>query len=308
VSTRELVILGTASQAPTRERNHNGYLLRWGPHGILFDPGEGTQRQFEIAGLSTSVIDRICITHFHGDHCLGLPGVLLRLSMDHIGHRILLNYPAGGEEYLQRLRNASAGHDSIDLHPEPIHAAGVVASTDDYVLSSAALDHVVPTVGWRIEDPPARRIIPERLAQFGIAGPAITRLRRDGRLELADGRVVGLSEVSEERSPTSMAFVMDTRWCDGAVELADGVDLLVCEATFTDDDADLALEAGHLTGRQAGRLAAQAGAQRLVLSHFSSRYADQDQILAEARAEFDETVIANDFDRFEIRVSPDRSS
>ncbi len=308
MSTRELVILGTASQAPTRQRNHNGYLLRWGPHGILFDPGEGTQRQCQIAGVSTSLIDRICITHFHGDHCLGLPGVLLRLSMDRIDTPVVLNYPAGGEEYLQRLRNASIGHDRVDLRAEPVHANGVVATTDDYVLSAAALDHVVPTIGWRVEDPPGRTMIPELLAAHGLEGPAVGALRAHGRVTTDDGRVIGISEVSEARDPVAMAFVMDTRYCEGALELARDVDLLVCEATFTDDDAELAMTAGHLTGTQAGRLAAEAGANQLVLSHFSSRYANQDQILAEARAEFDGAVIANDFDHFEVRVTPDRSS
>jgi ribonuclease Z len=84
MSARELVVLGTASQAPTRTRNHNGYLLRWDDEGILFDPGEGTQRQLTLAGVAASAITRICITHFHGDHCLGLPGVIQRLSLDRV--------------------------------------------------------------------------------------------------------------------------------------------------------------------------------------------------------------------------------
>lgn len=308
MSTRELVILGTASQAPTPERNHNGYLLRWGPHAILFDPGEGTQRQCQIAQVSTSTIDRICITHFHGDHCLGLPGVLLHQTMNRVQTPVVLNYPAGGEEYLQRLRNASIGHDRVDLRAEPVHTDGIVATEDDYVLSAAALDHVVPTVGWRVEDHGGHTMDPERLAAFGIEGAAIGELRDIGRVTAANGRVVGISEVAEVRDPVSMAFVMDTRPCPGAVELARDVDLLVCEATFTDDDAELAAAAGHLTGGQAGRLAADAGAKQLVLSHFSSRYDDVDRIVADARREFPGAVAANDFDRFEIRVSRDRSS
>ena len=84
MSARELIVLGTASQSPTRHRNHNGYLLRWDAEGILFDPGEGTQRQFTLAGVSPATITRICITHFHGDHCLGLPGVILRMDLDHV--------------------------------------------------------------------------------------------------------------------------------------------------------------------------------------------------------------------------------
>src|ERR671928_808399 len=104
---RELVVLGTASQAPTRYRNHNGYLLRWDDAGILFDPGEGTQRQLLLAGVTASAVDRICITHFHGDHCLGLPGVLQRLSLDQAVGPVSVYFPAGGQVYFDRLHHAA---------------------------------------------------------------------------------------------------------------------------------------------------------------------------------------------------------
>ena len=104
VSNRELVVLGTASQAPTRSRNHNGYFLRWDDEGLLFDPGEGTQRQMLFAGVTASQITRICITHFHGDHCLGLPGVLARMSLDRVPHTVEVCYPAGSREVFGRLQ------------------------------------------------------------------------------------------------------------------------------------------------------------------------------------------------------------
>ena len=99
VSGRELVVLGTASQAPTRHRNHNGYLLRWDAEGFLFDPGEGTQRQMLLAGVARSAITRLCLTHFHGDHCLGVPGIVQRLSLDRVPHPVRAHYPASGQEY-----------------------------------------------------------------------------------------------------------------------------------------------------------------------------------------------------------------
>ena len=100
VSNRELVILGTASQAPTRSRNHNGYFLRWDDEGLLFDPGEGTQRQMLFAGVTASQVTRICVTHLHGDHCLGLPGVLARMSLDRVPHPVEVCYPAGSRDVL----------------------------------------------------------------------------------------------------------------------------------------------------------------------------------------------------------------
>ena len=111
VPNRELVVLGTASQTPTRTRNHNGYLLRWETDGLLFDPGEGTQRQMLFAGVTASQITRICITHFHGDHCLGLPGVLARISLDRVPHPVDIRYPAESGPVFRRLRHAALSRD-----------------------------------------------------------------------------------------------------------------------------------------------------------------------------------------------------
>mgnify|MGYP000600667949 FL=1 len=120
MSGRELIALGTGSLAPTRERNQSGHLLRWGAAGVLFDPGEGTQRQMTLAGVPARCIRIICLTHLHGDHCLGLPGVLQRLSLDRAPHPVTLVYPASGQEYVDRLRAASIHHDELDLRPLPV--------------------------------------------------------------------------------------------------------------------------------------------------------------------------------------------
>lgn len=306
---RELVVLGTASQMPTRFRNHNGYLLRWDGHGILFDPGEGTQRQFAFAETSPAQVDRICLTHFHGDHCLGLPGMLLRLSQDGVEHPVHLHYPASGQQYLDRLRHASIGHDTIDLRLAPVDTAAleggrvggvmVVDRTDDFTVAVAALEHRADAVGYRIEEPAGRRMLPERLEAAGIHGPDVGRLRDEGRIDV-DGRTVTLEEVSEHRPGQVFAFVMDTAWCDGALALAEGADLLVCESTFLDADAGLARDYGHLTARQAGRIAAEAGARRLVLTHFSQRYPDDQVFADEAALEFDDVVVAHDLARIPL--------
>src|SRR5690242_20281502 len=122
MSVRELVVLGTASQVPTRTRNHNGYLLRWDGEGFLFDPGEGTQRQLTLAGLAVADVTRLCLTHFHGDHCLGVPGVVQRLGVDEVRHPVHAYYPASGQEYFDRLRYACAFHDRTDLRTVPVAA------------------------------------------------------------------------------------------------------------------------------------------------------------------------------------------
>jgi ribonuclease Z len=300
MSRRELVVLGTAAQAPTRRRNHNGYLLRWDDEGLLLDPGEGTQRQMLHAGLRSSQITRVCISHFHGDHCLGLPGVLMRRSLDDIADPIDVHYPAEGEIYYQRLRHVSAAatEDGPHVRAHPC-TDGTMFDGPGFRLTARRLVHRVPTLGWRLEEPDGRRMLPERLAAVGVVGPDIGRLQRDGQLDL-NGRRIALEEVSAPRPGQRFAFIMDTEVCQAAFELAQGADLVVCESTFLSVDEPLARRYQHLTAAQAARIAAEAGARRLVLTHFSQRYADPRAFLEEASAIFDDVVVAEDLDRVPV--------
>ena len=295
--TRELVVLGTAAQAPTRTRNHNGYFLRWDADGFLFDPGEGTQRQMLLAGVSASSVSRICLTHTHGDHCLGLPGVVQRMGLDGLERAVALHYPAEGEQHVDALLSASSYVPVTPLERHPVHESGAVASGTDWTLSAALLDHRVPAVGYRLEEPDGIRMLPERLEEYGIRGPDVGRLVRDGSLTV-EGRRVRVDEVSEPRAGQSFAFVMDTRWCEAAVTLSRDVDMLVCESTFLDRDRELADRYRHLTARQAGLLADRAGVRTLVLTHFSQRYGDDSTpFLEEASEVFAETIAADDLQR-----------
>ena len=302
MSNRELVVLGTASQAPTRARNHNGYLLRWDTDGLLFDPGEGTQRQMLFAGVTATQITRICITHFHGDHCLGLPGVLQRMSLDRVPQLVDVHYPGQNQAVFDRLRHAALFRDVLNLRERPVTQAGTIASTPAFRLDAQPLSHSVPTFGYRLAEPDGRRMLPDRLAALGIAGPDIGRLQREGSLPAA-GRQVTLEEVSEPRRGQRFAFIMDTRLCDAAFALADQADMLVCESTFADTEAALAQDYGHLTARQAGRIAEEAGARLLVLTHFSQRYdpADGQRLAGEAAGAFGgEIVLARDLSRIPV--------
>jgi ribonuclease Z len=303
VANRELVVLGTASQAPTRRRNHNGYVLRWDGEGLLFDPGEGTQRQMLFAGVTASQITRIGITHFHGDHCLGLPGVLQRMSLDQVPHDVEAWYPGGSGEYFARLRHAALFRDVVRLHEAPVQDAGVIAETASFRVQARWLSHTVPTVGYRLAEPDGRHMLASRLSALGIAGPEVGRLAREGRIVAPDGRPVTLADVSEPRRGQRFAFIMDTRLCDAAFELADGADMLVCESTFGNDQAALAWEYGHMTAAQAGEVAEQAGARLLVLTHFSQRYEGSgvQRLADEAASKFSgEIVLADDLTRIPV--------
>jgi ribonuclease Z len=276
---RELVILGTASQVPTRTRAHNGYLLRWDGEGILFDPGEGTQRQMLYAGVAAHDLTRICVTHFHGDHSLGVAGVVQRINLDRVPHPVTAHYPASGAHYFERLRHATAYRENVELIEVPVTRDGTLAVTERFTLCAARLSHPVEAYGYRLDEPDGRRMLPDLLAARGIEGPDIGRLQKEGALG-----GVRLEEVSERRPGQSFAFVMDTRLCPAVPALAQGCDLLVIESTFADEDSRLAEEYGHLTAGQAGRVAAEAGVRHLVLTHFSQRYPDPELFGRQARA------------------------
>lgn len=291
MSARELIVLGTSSQVPTRYRNHNGYLLRWDDEGLLFDPGEGSQRQMIFADVTVTQVTRICVTHFHGDHCLGLAGLSQRISLDRVPHEIEVHYPASGQLYFERLRHASIYHDVSRITPKPVRADGVIHRDAKLELSAKRLHHGVETYGYRLKEHDGRTMLPEKLAEAGIVGPQIKELIKKGSFE-SRGRVVQLDEVSLFKPGQSFAFVMDTRMCDNAVALAEGVDLLVCESTYLSSEEREAREHGHMTARQAGLVAKEAGARKLVLTHFSQRYGSTKPFVEEARAVFDGEVVA----------------
>jgi ribonuclease Z len=296
---RELTVLGTASQVPTRHRNHNGYLLRWDTEAILFDPGEGTQRQMLMAGVAASTLTRICVTHFHGDHCLGLPGVVQRISLDQVRHPVIAHFPAGGREYFDRLRHASSFYDVADIRPEPV-SGRFATETPAGRLEALPLRHSIETYGYRLVEPDSVRMVAELLRAYHISGPAVGELQRTGHLD-RDGRRVTLAQVSAPRPGQRFALVMDTGLCDNVFALAEGADLLVIESTFLREDAAMAAQVGHLTAGQAGQVAAQSGVRTLVLTHFSQRYADSTRFLAEAREQFaGDIVVAEDLMRVPV--------
>jgi ribonuclease Z len=305
LASRELVALGTASQVPTRTRNHNGYALFWDDEVILFDPGEGTQRQMLHAGISATALTRIAITHLHGDHSLGLAGVVQRISLDAVPHTVPVTFPQSGRRWIEALCDSTSYFHQERLALQGLSHDGVVPRVPGEVhgpavLRAARLDHSLEAYGYRLDEPDGRRMDPDRLAAAGISGPDVGRLAQEGALHTPHG-TVRVEDVSDPRPGQSFAFVMDTRMCDAVWSLADGVDLLVIESTFLDRDRDLARDHGHLTALQAATVAAQGGVRSLVLTHFSQRYTDPEEFEKEARTVFDgELTVAADLDRVPV--------
>ena len=302
MSSRELIALGTSSQVPTRERSHNAYMLRWDGEGFLFDPGEGAQRQLTMAGIPASSIHRICITHFHGDHCLGLAGIVQRLSLDRCEHPVHLHYPASGEAYVDRLCGAAIFQPQVELVRHPVDPGGEMLElhrTTTYALMTQSLDHTVPTIGFRVGEFPGLRFVAEKLEQAGVQGPMVAELQRKGQIR-SGGQIVRLEDVTIPRAGSVFAFIMDTRPCSGATALAREADLLLMEATYTTEHQDLANNYFHSTAGDAAKTALVSGARRLALTHFSQRYPDAEQHLADAREIFQNVLALKDLDRLEI--------
>ncbi len=299
MSSRSLIILGTSSQQPTRQRNHGAYLLRWNGEGLLFDPGEGTQRQFIFAEVAPPCVTRIFVSHFHGDHCLGLGSMLMRLNLDKVTHPIHCYYPASGKVYFDRLRYGTIYHETIHVIEHPVHAPGLVHEDSQFKIEAEFLDHGVDNIGWRITEPGVVKFEAEKLKAAGISGPDVRILEKQGSF-VSQGKTVHLHDVSWIRPGSTFVMISDTKWNPRAIKLAKDATLLLCESTYLEVHRSLAENHHHLTAKQAAEIAKEAGAKMLVLTHFSARYQDLSPFLQEARAIFPNTHVAEDLKYFDF--------
>lgn len=297
MSVRDLTILGCSSQQPTRFRNHGAYLLRWNGEGLLFDPGEGTQRQFIFANIAPTVVSRIFISHFHGDHCLGLGSILMRLNLDNVSHLIHCYYPASGKRYFDRLRYGSIYHERIKVVEHPVSQAGLVEDDGRFRIEAEFLEHGVENIGWRITEPDTRKFENEKLAFYGVRGPLVKELQEKGSVVIGE-KTITLDDVSWIRHGDSFAAVIDTVPCQSALTLAHQATLFLCESTYLEEHSELARLHHHMTAKQAATIAKQAEAKQLILTHFSARYQNLKPFELEARSVFPNTYVADDFITF----------
>lgn len=298
MTARDLIILGCSSQQPTRFRNHGAYLFRWNEEGLLFDPGEGTQRQFILANVTPSV-HRIFLSHFHGDHCLGLSSILMKLNLSEITHPIHCYYPASGKVYFDRLRYGTIYHETITVIEHPVSQSGIVHDDGKFRIEAVFLEHGVETIGWRITEADTRKFEREKLKVHGVQGPMVRKLEEEGTLTI-QGKTVSLDEVSWVRKGESIAVVLDTRYCPNAIEIAKDTRLLLCESTYLDEERDLARRYCHLTAKDAALIAKEANAKELILTHFSARYLNAGLFEQEAKEIFPNVRAAEDLQHIPI--------
>lgn len=298
----EITFLGTSSMVPTKERNQSALLVTYKAEGILVDCGEGTQRQFKMTGLPLTKITRILISHWHGDHVLGLPGLLQTLNSSTTTHRVEVYGPKGTKVQFDFMKKAflMEGHSgglTLEVHDVD---EGVFFENDDFYLEAGKLDHSVPCLGYSIVEKDKVHVNIEAAKKLGLPeGPVLGRLQK-GETVAWKGRSIGPSDVTYKSSGKKVTVIMDTELCQGAVKLAGNADLLVCEATYANELEEKAREYKHLTAGQAASIANKAGAGKLVLTHFSQRYKTTAKAEEDARGTFDNIVCAKDFMRIKI--------
>jgi ribonuclease Z len=291
----DVIPLGVGGAMPTPTRHLSATLVRRENRGVLMDCGEGTQLQLVRGGLTRVKLDAVCITHLHGDHLFGLPGLLSTLAMLERTAPLTVVAPVGLRAFLEA---APGGEPPFEIRHVALDDAfeGVVFETAHVTVEAAPLRHRVPCWGYRY----AERTRPgsadaEAAREAGVAGVQIEALKRGETVTLADGRTVAPDGIVGPPKPGGVfAYLLDTAPCDGAVALARGADLVLHDATFAEAEAVRADETGHSTARQAAATARDAGARRLLLAHFSSRYRSPATLVAEAREVFAATDAAEE--------------
>jgi len=294
----KLHILGTAGQLPTRTRSQNAYFLDWPYGGVLFDPGEGAQRQFTFAGISPGRIHKIFISHFHGDHCLGLPGIMQRLSLMEVKHEVHIYFPEEGRPYFDALSIASKYTHRINFHLHPIHE-GAVEETEDYRIEAYELHHSTPTLGYRFIDKSRMHFRKELLEEMHLYGPILGELERNGKIK-HQGKTITRDELSYYSDEKIFAYVLDTGICDSIPKLIRNADLVLMEATYLGSEFALAEEFMHMTAEKAAEYAKDNNVKKLALTHFSERYKDLNLYQKAVEKTYKNTHISHDLDVIEF--------
>ena len=294
----EIEFLGTSCMVPTKDRNHQGIFMFYRDTGILLDCGEGIQRQLKITGIKPTRIDKIFLTHWHGDHVLGLPGLLQTMNSSGYEKKLEIYGPPGTLKHFRHMFEAFSFNIVFD------HEIKEVTDTQldfkDLSVRILPLEHSVPCLGYAIKENDRRRIKTSVVKQLGIPdGPLLGDLQ-EGKTISFKGKKISSDEVTYVVKGKKIAIILDTVVCNNAIELARDSDLLISEASYVSDLEEKAEDYKHLTAKQAAHIAHQSGSKKLVLTHLSQRYKSPENVLEDAKEIFEKVVVAYDFMKLKI--------
>jgi len=295
----EIKFLGTSAMLPTKQRNPTAVFFSYKNNNILIDCAEGTQRQFRFANISTTRINKILITHWHGDHILGLPGLLQSLGANQYQKTLEIYGPKGTSTFFKNMRTWFYFPMNMDIKVKEI-GGGKFFEDQDLELHAYNLDHDVPCLGYVLKEKDKRNIDLSYLKKFGLKQHPILKDLKKGKDIVWKGRKILASKATKITKGKKVSFITDTKYTLNAVKAAKDSDLLICESTWKDELLEKTASIKHMTTKQAAEVAKRAKVKKLILTHFSQRYNDTKDIEKEAKKVFKNVICANDFDEFKV--------
>lgn len=295
----KLTFLGTSGAIPSARRNHTSILLNYNAENILIDCGEGTQRQFRKARLNPCKVTRILITHWHGDHVLGIPGLLQTLALSGYNKTLYIYGPRRTKQYMREMMKAFKFAGTYKM--EVSEVKGKFFEADDFYLETESMKHGIPTNAYNFVMKDKIRIDKKKLEKTKLpVGPLLQKLKQ-GKDISYQGKKYKAKNLTYLDKGGKISFVLDTVINDKIVPFAKGADLLVCESSFSKELKEQAKEYMHLTAEQTANIAKKAKIGKLVLTHLSARYEkNMKKILDEAKKIFKNSYLVKDLDVFEV--------
>ncbi len=297
----EITMLGSGSSVPTAKRNHPGILLSYKNENILFDCGEGIQRQFRKARLNPCKITRLFISHWHGDHVLGIPGLLQTLYLNGYGRTLKIYGPKGTKKYMEKILDLFVYKERIYFNIYEI-SKGKCFEEKDFYIDSIPMDHGTPSLAYAFVVKDSLRIDKTKLKKLNLKNNDLKKisLLKQGKDLIINGKKIKSKDITYFEKGKKVSFVFDTENNNGILKIAKDSDLFFCESTYF-KEADLAKDHKHLLISQATLSAKKAKVKKLILFHLSQRYELMEkELLKEAQKTFKNSFIAEDLMKFEV--------
>jgi ribonuclease Z len=295
----KIKFLGTGNMIPTKLRNHSAILVSFANENILVDCGENTQRQFKFADISPCKLTRLLITHWHGDHILGIPGLLQTLYMNGYSKTLKVYGPPGTKNFFSLVEGLILGiRANVEIREI---SSGIFVDEKDFFIEALPMKHGIPTNAYTLVLKDRTRLDKKKLKKFKLPNSPILKELLEGRNIVFNNRKIKAKDIIYKEKGKKISFILDTGMNQNAVEIARDADLLICESTFSSEEKERAEKYEHLTASDAAAIAKKAKAKKLTITHISQRYEHNTKIIErEAKKIFKSTQLVKDFDEIKV--------